>query len=105
MADGDTAPKTSQARAAARDNSADAVAPGVTALQDAQAVGYLGPNPIAEAIPNERYSLKTGPDGVPLHEEMAIAAAVHARDIDEDTNAKVLAAHAAVSKSTDGKEV
>lgn len=106
MADRDTAPKTSQesVKSTARSAEGDAVGHGVSALVEAQKVGYLGPNPIAQAIPNERYALTTGPDGVPLHEEVAIAAAVHARDIDEDTNAKVLEAHAA-AKSADGKEV
>jgi hypothetical protein len=82
MADGDVttgAPtQAEQRKAQKKSGGPDAVSEGASALVEASKKGYLGFNPVEEAIPNKRYGLQTGPDGVPLHEEIVVANTVHA---------------------------
>jgi hypothetical protein len=54
----------------------------VSALELAQPLGYFGENPMAVAIPNARYALTTGPDGVSSTYERAVAARLLADKLD-----------------------
>lgn len=61
----------------------DAVSEGTDRHLEALQKGYLGDNPVADVIPNSHYALTSGPEGVPLHVEHAVAAGTFAPSYDE----------------------
>lgn len=66
----------------------DHESPGMKAHRESLEKGYLGENPIADQIPNSAYALTSGPKGVPLHKEAAVAAATFAPTYADDDEAE-----------------